>query len=82
MFKRIYGDFKIKKASDYIIVPLKVLYVIYSWPYLFTALMLYIKSLGAIKLTLKGERKFTTHFFIIFLSTVVNIGVLGMITGQ
>lgn len=72
VFKILYGDLNIRKKSDYIIVPLKVLYLIFSIPFLIIILGLFLRSFGTIG-TSKNEKfgvvkKILFHFADVFWS--------------
>ena len=47
--KLLFGDINIKDKGDYIVVPLKVVYIIYSIPFLLFVIMAFVRTMGAFK---------------------------------
>src|SRR3989339_2290560 len=47
MLQVLYGNLKIHKKMDYLILPLKILYIIYTAPFLLFVFLMYIRTLGA-----------------------------------
>lgn len=74
IFKVLYGDFKFRKKIDYITVPLKVLYIIYSIPFLLFAVLLMLRSFGAFGSSTDEKfglvKKILFHFADIFWSFI------------
>lgn len=54
MFNVLFGEFKIKRHSDYFVVPMKILYFIYNIPFVIFAFLLSLRSFGAF--TCKDEK--------------------------
>ncbi|MCX7920970.1 MAG: hypothetical protein N3B21_02945 [Clostridia bacterium] len=75
MLKALYGTLKFERKADYFIMPLKVLYIIYSIPFLVFAFLLMLRSFGAFG-SPKNERigiikKVLLHFADVFWSFVL-----------
>ena len=49
MVKLLYGDLAIKERIDRILVPLKIIYIIYTIPFLLMTAIMFIRGLGAFK---------------------------------
>lgn len=47
MLKALYGDFKIKRKIDVIILPCKIIYLVYTLPFVAFALVAFITRFGA-----------------------------------
>jgi len=47
MLSVLYGNLHFRKKADFIILPLKVLYIIYSIPFLLFSFLLMVRSFGA-----------------------------------
>jgi hypothetical protein len=47
MLRALYGSFKIVKKTDYLKLLFKIVYIIYTSPFLLFALLLYARSFGA-----------------------------------
>ncbi len=83
MLNILFGNLNIKKQTNYIIVPMKVLYIIYSIPFLIFALILDLRSLGAFG-SCKNEKigiikKILLHFANIFWSYCLWIVILSIL---
>ncbi len=83
MLNILFGNLNINKQTDYIIVPMKVLYIIYSIPFLIFALLLASRSLGAFGSS-KNEKlgiikKILLHFANIFWSYCLWIVILSIL---
>lgn len=74
MIKALYGNLKINRKIDALIFPIKLLYILYTIPYLIFALLLSIRSLGALGNPLKEEfglkKKILLHFGAIVMSFI------------
>lgn len=86
MFEVLYGNLKIKKNTDYFVVPLRVLYILYSIPFLVFAFLLMARSFGAIG-SPKNEKvgiikKILLHIADIFWSFVLWGIVINLILGN
>lgn len=55
MLKTLYGNLKYTKKSDLVILPIKYIYLIYTFPFLIFTLLLAIRSLGAFGNPLQEE---------------------------
>ncbi|OPX41869.1 hypothetical protein CLHUN_42600 [Ruminiclostridium hungatei] len=83
MLNILFGNLNIKKQTDYIIVPIKVLYIIYSIPFLMFALLLAARSFGAFGSS-KSEKigiikKILLHFANIFWSYCLWVVILSIL---
>ena len=83
MLKVLFGSFKITSKFDYVLIPLKVLYLLYNVPFLLVALLMTIRSLGAFGNPLKEEfgliKKILLHFSAIvtsFFFWIMHIAIL------
>lgn len=75
MLKALYGNLCFIKKSDYIVVPLKVLYIIYSLPFLLFSYLLAIRSFGGLESSEDEKvgiiKKAFLHFAAIFFSFIL-----------
>jgi hypothetical protein len=55
MLKVLYGSFEINSKIDYIKLPFKIIYIIYTAPFLLFTFLMYIRSLGAFGNPLKEK---------------------------
>lgn len=83
ILKILYGNLNIRKKTDYVIVPLKVLYIVYSIPFLVFAFLLLVRSFGAFG-SAKDEKfsnvkKILLHFADVFLSYCLWIAIFGIL---
>lgn len=74
MLNVLYGNLYFKKKSDYVIIPFKIVYIIYSLPFLAFAFLLMTRSFGAFG-SMKNEKvgiikKMLLHLADIFWSFV------------
>jgi hypothetical protein len=47
MFNVLFGNFRIQRKTDYFVLPLKILYIVYNIPFLLFAFLLFLRSFGA-----------------------------------
>jgi hypothetical protein len=80
MLKALYGSLKIKKNVDYVFVSLKILYIIYTVPFLIFALCTYIYTLSFHENPFKQEigviKRILLHISAIFWSFVIYVFLL------
>ena len=66
MIKALYGNLKVSKKSDWIILPFKVVYIIYTLPYLIIVGLAYFRTPGLFQNPLKEKfgflKKILLHF--------------------
>lgn len=72
MLKALYGSFKIKDKKDWLILPVRIVYLIYTLPFLLVVLILYARGIGAFKDPYKGKtnkrKMIGLHFSFIIMS--------------
>lgn len=72
MLKVLYGRLEMNKKSDWLMLSLKLLYMLYTLPFLIFIFLFYIRSIGAFGNPLKEEfgivKKVLLHFSAIVLS--------------
>ena len=80
MIKALYGTFKLKKISDYFILPFKVIYLLYTFPFLIFLVLASIRGAGAFgnlsKKKLGVMEKILLHFAAIVISFLAWISIL------
>ena len=83
MLRILYGDLKINKKTDFVILMFKVIYMIYTAPFLVFVFLMYLKTLGAFGDPLKEKfgtiKKTMLHFSAIAVSTCIWIIILGIL---
>ncbi|MCX7921367.1 MAG: hypothetical protein N3B21_05000 [Clostridia bacterium] len=83
MLKILYGSLRFRKKADYIIIPLKVIYIIYSIPFLIFAFLLFIRSFGGFGSPQNEKigmvKRILLHFSAIFWSYCLWIAILSIL---
>ncbi len=83
MLRILYGDMKMNKKTDFAILMFKVIYIIYTAPFLMFVFLMCLKTLGAFGNPLKEKfgiiKKIMLHFSAIAISTCIWIIVLGIL---
>ena len=64
LFKNLYGDFKIKKPADYILIPLRVLYMIFTLVFVIFSILLAISTLSFGEDPFEGDICLSTRIFL------------------
>ena len=87
MFKNLYGEFKIRKNFDYFIMPLKILYMIFTFPFIIVVILLCVLLMGYdSSCPYQGQmsllRKVVMHFSAVFVSLIIYLVVLSAILGH
>lgn len=86
MLKVLYGNLKIQNKFDFLILPFKILYMVYTLPFLIFALLSYIRTLGAFGNPVKEKfgvvKKILLHFSAIFLSFIFWGVIINIINGK
>ncbi len=75
MLKTLYGNLRYRKKIDIIILPIKYLYIVFTFPFLIFVLLLTIRSVGVLGNPLTEEsgivKSILLHIATIFISFVM-----------
>jgi hypothetical protein len=83
MLKVLFGSLKINRGIDYAILPLKIVYIVYTTPFLIFAFLMNVRSFGAFSSSSKEKfgivKKILLHLSAIFLSFGMWIVILSIL---
>ena len=86
MLDVLYGRLKIQRKVDIILLPIKIIYFLYTIPFLVFALLLFIRTLGVFGNSSKERfgivKKILLHFTAIFLSFIFWGIIINVILGK
>jgi hypothetical protein len=81
MLKVLYGSLSIKSKSDLFILIPKLIYIIYTLPFLVFAFLLALRSLGGFGNPLKEEFGITKKILLHFAAVVISFGIWIIVLG-
>ena len=83
MLQALYGNLRLRKKTDYVLLPLKFIYIAYTAPFLLFAFLMAIRTLGAFGNPLKEKfglvKKILLHFAAIGMSSCLWVLILGIL---
>ncbi len=86
MLESMYGSLKIKNKIDIFLFPIKIIYMVYTIPFLLFVLLMQIRTLGAFGNAFKEKvgkvKALLIHFSAIFLSFIFWGVIINFILGK